>query len=88
MLQQRLSDLLACGGFLLRKWNSNDLLVLQSISEELREASNAQTISDSNEYTKMLGLELNVSTDQFRITISNLQLTSCTVNMGKQCRLR
>ena len=72
LLQQQLSDLFACGGFLLRKWNLNDPSVLQSIPEELRDVSNVQTISKSNEYTKTLGVKWNVSTNQFCITISNL----------------
>ena len=48
-LRQQLSDLFSRGGFLLRKWNSNDPLVLQSIPEELRDSSIIQTISESNE---------------------------------------
>ena len=61
MLQQQLSGLFSWGGFLLRKWNANDPSVLQSIPEELRDTSNVQTISKSNEYTKTLGLEWNMS---------------------------
>ena len=74
-LRQQLSDLFSRGNFLLRKWNSNDPSVLQSIPEELRDSSIVQTISESNEYTKTLGLEWNVCMDQFRITISDLPPT-------------
>ena len=34
-LQRQLQDLLACGGFLLGKWNSNESLVLEAIRREL-----------------------------------------------------
>ena len=36
-LQRQLQDLFSHGGFLLRKWNSNDQVVLQHISPELRD---------------------------------------------------
>ena len=75
MLQQQLNGLFSRGGFLLRKWSSNDPSVLQNIPEELRDSCNVQTISESNEYTKTLGLEWNVSTDQFRLTITDLPPT-------------
>ena len=74
-LRQQLSDLFSRGGFLLRKWNSNDPSVLQSIPKELRDSSIVQTISESNEYTKTLGLEWNACTDQFRITLTDLPPT-------------
>ena len=60
MLQQQLSGLFSRGGFLLRKWNSNDPSVLQNIPEELRDSSSIQAISESGEYAKTLGLEWNV----------------------------
>jgi hypothetical protein len=72
MLRQQLNDLFSRGGFLLRKWNSNDPSVLQSIPEELRDSSIIQSISDFDKYTKTVGLEWNVCTDQFRITITDL----------------
>ena len=70
-LQRQLHDLFARGGFLLRKWNSSDPLVLQNIPEDLRDSREVHPISETNEYTKTLGLEWNVTTDQFRLTISN-----------------
>ena len=75
LLQQQLNDLFSRGGFLLRKWNSNDPSVLQSIPGELRDSREVQTISECNEYTKTLGLEWNTSTDQFRLTVTNLPPT-------------
>lgn len=38
MLQQQLTNLFSHGGFILRKWNSNDLCVLRSIPENLRDS--------------------------------------------------
>ena len=56
-LQQQLHDVFTQGGFLLRKWNSSDPLVLQSISENLRDSREVHPILETNEYTKTLGLE-------------------------------
>ena len=70
ILQQQLSSLFARGGFLLRKWNSSDPSVLEEIPEELRDTRDVQTISEINEYTKTLGIEWNISTDEFRLTIA------------------
>ena len=39
LLQQQLTKLFSLGGFVLRKWNSNDLSVLKEIPEELRDSS-------------------------------------------------
>ena len=74
-LQQQLHNLFTCGVFLLRKWNSNDPLVLQSIPEDLTDLREVHPISETNEYTKTLGLGWNVTMDQFHLTISNLPST-------------
>ena len=71
-LQEQLRDLFARGGFLLRKWNSNDPLVLQGIPEDLRDSREIHPISETDEYTKTLGLEWNVTMDRFHLTVSNL----------------
>ena len=70
MLQQQLTGLFSHGGFVLRKWNSNDPSGLRSIPEDLRNSREVQTISETDEYTKTLGIEWNVSTDQFRLTVT------------------
>ena len=70
ILQQQLADLFARGGFLLRKWNSSDPSVLEKIPQELRDTNRTQTISEVNEYAKTLGIEWNISTDGFRLTIA------------------
>ena len=56
-LQRQLHSLFARGSFLLRKWNSNEPVVLQAIPEELRDSREVHPISETNEYTKTLGLE-------------------------------
>ena len=66
ILQQQL----ACGGFLLRKWNSSNPSVLERIPKELRDTRDIQTISEVNEYAKTLGIQWNISTDEFRLTIN------------------
>ena len=79
VLQQQLTSLLACGGFLLRKWNSSDRSVLERIPKELRDTRDIQTISEVNEYTKTLGIEWNISTDEFRLTINQSPLNATTI---------
>jgi hypothetical protein len=71
-LQQQLQELFIHGGFLLRKWNSSEPDVLRNIDLELRDSIEVLTISDSDNYTKTLGLEWNTSLDCFRLTISQL----------------
>ena len=71
-LQRQLSDLFSRGGFTLRKWNSNDPSVLEQIPQELWDTNRTQTISEVNEYTKTLGIEWNISTDEFHLAITAL----------------
>ena len=71
LLQQQLTELFALGGFVLRKWNSNDPSVLEKIPEDLSDSQVVQAFPETNEYSKALGVEWNVSTDQFRLTVSN-----------------
>ena len=71
-LHDELCDLFKRGGFLLRKWNSSESAVLQSINPELRDSIKVLIVSGSEEYTKALGLEWNTAGDHFRLTITNL----------------
>ena len=71
-LQKQLQDLFGRGGFLLRKWNSNQPDVLQHLPPELRDTNQTQTLLLQEEYTNTLGIEWNTTTDHFRLTISNL----------------
>ena len=69
-LYHQLLGLFGKGGFLLRKWSSSELEVIQHIDPELREQKHVHSISDAREYTKTLGVEWNVSLDHFRITVA------------------
>ena len=68
-LQKQLQDLSLRGCFLLHKWNSNEPSVIQHIDPALRDAQNAQEISDKKESTKTLGLNWITDSDEFRLTI-------------------
>ena len=74
-LLSQLQGLFARGDFLLCKWNSNEVTVLQGIAPELCECGDVHSISDTNDYTKTLGLEWNTVTDQFRLTVSDFPAT-------------
>ena len=71
-LHDELCDLFKRGGFLLRKWNSSESAVLQSINPDLKDSIKVLIVSGSEEYTKALGLEWNTAGDHFRLTITNL----------------
>ena len=74
-LQRELLSLFSCGGFLLRKWNSSDLAVLESIEPELRHSEGTHHISERRENTKTLGLEWNTKLDEFHLTMRHYPLT-------------
>ncbi len=71
-LQGELQQLFSRGGFVLRKWNSSEPAVLTDIPPDLCDSRSVQEISDSDGFTKTLGLGWNASSDQFRLTISQL----------------
>ena len=71
-LQKQLHNLFSQGGFLLRKWNSNDPAVLQHVAPELKDSQTKHTITDVETYTKTLGIEWNSNSDHFRVTIADL----------------
>ena len=71
-LHHQLQNLFAKGGFLLRKWNSSELKVLEHIAPELREQNSIHTLSDSDEYAKTQGIEWNSKLDHFRLTVAEL----------------
>ena len=72
---QELQELLGRGGFLLCKWNSSEPAVMASIASELKDAQSTLAISSPDNYTKTLGLEWNSTSDQFRLTVSELPPT-------------
>ncbi|XP_035207285.1 uncharacterized protein LOC118182106 [Stegodyphus dumicola] len=57
------------GGFLLRKWSSNDLSVLENIPQELRNDSEAMKIQDDSSI-KVLGINWNPREDYFNFSVS------------------
>ena len=70
LLQQQLTELFSCGGFVLRKWNSSDSSVLKKIPEDLRDRNEVQTFSKATEYSKTLGIEWNTTSDTFHLNVS------------------
>ena len=68
MLQQQLQGLFAKGGFLLRKWNSNAASVIQTLPPELQDSRSILSITESQGYTKTLGVEWHSKLDHFRLT--------------------
>ena len=71
-LQEEMHSLFLRGGFLLRKWSSSDPSVLESIPIDLRDPQATVILSDSNQYTKTLGIEWNASSDHFRVSVTEL----------------
>jgi hypothetical protein len=69
-LQQELQCAFEIGGFTLHKWNSSDPLVLQHVPAELCDARTTQDISEVGSSTKALGLEWDVASDCFHLTIA------------------
>ena len=48
--------------------------VLHHVSPELRDTNSTQTLPSQEEYTKTLGVEWNIQTDHFRLTILDLPI--------------
>ena len=53
----------------LRKWNSSEPAVMASIAPELKDAQSTLPISSLDNYTKILRLEWNSTSDQFQLTV-------------------
>ena len=70
ILQQQLQGLFAKGGFLLRKWNSNVASVIQTLPPELQDSQSILSITESQGYTKTLGVEWHSKLDHFRLTMN------------------
>ena len=71
-LHQQLVALFAKGGFILRKWNSSDLEVMDHIEPELRDVQPTHPIPVPDNYTKTLGIEWNANLDHFRLAVASL----------------
>ena len=72
-LQRELQELFSHGGFLLRKWNSNDSVVLSHVPPELRDNQVVHNIiSDTKQQTKTLGVVWHTQADQFTLDFADL----------------
>ena len=71
-VHNQLQSLFGEGGFLLHKWNSSELRVLQHIKPELRDSQSVHPMPDTKEYMKTLGIEWNTGVDHFPLAISDL----------------
>ena len=71
LLQQRLTKLFSLGGFVLRKWNSNDLCVLKEIPKDLRDSREVHTFKEDNKSSRALGIEWNIASDRLHLNISD-----------------
>ncbi len=69
-LQEQLQELFARGGFLLRKWKSNDPAVLQRLPATLLGSQTSHAIPDPDDFVKALGIEWSTSLDSFRPTVA------------------
>ena len=65
-----LKTLFAKGGFLLRKWNSSELAIIQSIDPKLLDQQSVHTISEPDLYTKTLGVEWNAKEEHFHLKVA------------------
>ena len=66
-LQEEMHSLFNRGGFLLRKWNCSDPAVLKGISPDLKDPLATIVLTDTDQYTKTLGIEWDASNDHFRV---------------------
>ena len=73
-VSERVAWALSKGGFLLYRWNSNNPSILESIAPKLRDAQSTLPLSNTDQYTKTLGLEWNSAHDKFCLTVSELLL--------------
>ena len=71
-LQQQLQSLFSRGGFLLRKWRSNEPSVLQYLPPHLLDVQSSQQLPDSEEFAKTLGIEWSNKLNCFRLAIAKL----------------
>ena len=69
--QTQLQGLFSQAGFLLHKWNSSESSLLQHIPPDLLDSNSTYIASDSEGFTKTLGLEWNTSMDHFRLTVAD-----------------
>ncbi len=76
-LQREMHSLFSKCGFLLRKWNCSDPSVLKEVPPDLKDPQGSIFLSESDQYTKTLGIEWNVMTDNFRVNVSEILPVEC-----------
>lgn len=70
-LQEQLQELFRRGGFLLRKWKSNEPTTLQHLPTHLLDPQTSHTIPDSDGFSKALGIEWSTGLDCFRLSVAD-----------------
>lgn len=70
-LQQELTEIMAAGGFELRKWSSNHVAVLENIPEEHKLVPDLTFDSDTH-FIKVLGLAWNAHKDVFNYQVNQI----------------
>ena len=68
-MQIQLQELFERGGFLLRKWNLSEKVVLEHIPPELVDDKSIHHLSDPQQYTKTLGIQWNSCQDSFCLEV-------------------
>lgn len=76
-LEVDMHALIKKGGFLLQIWSSSDPSVLKRIPKDLRDSQATVLLSDSDQYTKTLGIEWNASQDHFCVKVTELPPIEC-----------
>lgn len=71
-LRTQLQKLFLQGGFLLRKWNASEPTILNSLSHDLKDPRSTEVFHDTADYTKTLGIEWDVKSDEFHLTVAKL----------------
>ena len=72
VLQTQLQELFAKAEFLLRKWNTSILEVLEHISAELHDSLIVNILPSRQEYSKTPGMQWNSRLDHFCLMVSSL----------------
>ena len=70
-LRERLQELFNLGCFTLRKWNSSDPAVLETVPPDLRDPESVLSLPESDQaLPKTLGIQWNAKTDCFHVCIA------------------
>ena len=70
-LQKELQELFGKGGFLLRKWRSNEPAALRHLPPDLVDQQSCQGLPVEDNFKKVLGIEWSTDSDSFRLTAGN-----------------